>query len=196
MTCCPIIHQNVALLADTENGRPWSGSIRELFAREAANPQKAIKFATSHSLTSLITAEWLTAVLGQKRPDSKVTAFQLGPPDEGTSSRRSIVWEPAHPEPPKFCFCTKEIDDVDLAAAMRSSGSARSPSTVLAVPANPSTEGAAETLDDSSPSAAQTVRPCPNCPLAKGLYKVMLQRHRYERRLIEESRRQEGWYGL
>lgn len=37
-----------------------------------------------------ITPQWLTQVMCRRYPDAEVTAFQLGAPDEGTSSRRRI----------------------------------------------------------------------------------------------------------
>lgn len=64
--------------------------IRERFEEEA-RAARVPRLATDLPHTyEAITAEWLTAVLCAAHPGAHVTAFRLGPRDEGTSSRRRI----------------------------------------------------------------------------------------------------------
>lgn len=56
-----------------------------------------------------ITPQWLSAVLAHKSPGAAVVSHTLGPPDEGTSSRRiiSLVWSYAggKADLPRRIFC-------------------------------------------------------------------------------------------
>ncbi|MSP43029.1 MAG: hypothetical protein EXR08_06645 [Alphaproteobacteria bacterium] len=56
-----------------------------------------------------ITPQWLSAVLAHKSPGAAVVSHTLGPPDEGTSSRRiiSLVWNDAGQKAglPRRIFC-------------------------------------------------------------------------------------------
>ena len=64
--------------------------IARAFAEEQANPSVAKTRADIPQTYELISDEWLTNVLCRDVPGAKVVDHKLGPPDEGTNSRRRI----------------------------------------------------------------------------------------------------------
>ena len=67
--------------------------IKAAFEREErarAEPRTALDLPFTYEA---ITPRWLTAVLGGDRSGAAVVSHRLGPPDNGTSSRRRIYLE-------------------------------------------------------------------------------------------------------
>ena len=64
--------------------------IAQAFAEEQANPSVAKTRADIPQTYELISDAWLSDVLCRDAPGAKVVDHQLGPPDEGTNSRRRI----------------------------------------------------------------------------------------------------------
>jgi hypothetical protein len=55
--------------------------IKEIFAQEQKNPAKAEKLEDIPQTYELITAKWLTAILGRNTQGAEVLSFELGPVD-------------------------------------------------------------------------------------------------------------------
>lgn len=67
--------------------------ITRLYEEDRASGRKATHAEDIPITYESITPEWLTAVLCAKEPGARVTAYRLGPADNGTSGRRRIYVE-------------------------------------------------------------------------------------------------------
>src|SRR5262245_26032110 len=67
--------------------------IRSRFLAEERAYRKPVRASDLPHRYEDIGPEWLTAVLCARHPDAHVVACRLGPPDDGTSSRRRIEAE-------------------------------------------------------------------------------------------------------
>lgn len=69
---------------------PEIEKITRLYEADRASGQKAVQAEDIPITYESITPEWLTAVLCKDHPGARVTAYRLGPADDGTSGRRRI----------------------------------------------------------------------------------------------------------
>jgi hypothetical protein len=67
--------------------------IRSRFEEEARARKKPRAASDLPHVYEDVNPEWLTAILCARHPDAHVTACRIGPPDDGTSSRRRIEIE-------------------------------------------------------------------------------------------------------
>ncbi|MET0545711.1 MAG: aminoglycoside phosphotransferase family protein [Caulobacterales bacterium] len=64
--------------------------VKRAYDADQANPKKAVKLGDVPTRYELITPEWLSAILCKDARDAKVTGFELGPKNDGSSNRRRI----------------------------------------------------------------------------------------------------------
>lgn len=83
-------------------------------AEQASHPGKVTRADELPLAFEDITSEWLTAVLASQVPFAAVASFELGPPDNGSSSRRKITveWNPAGRDAnlPERLFCKSTFE--------------------------------------------------------------------------------------
>ncbi|MDT9601084.1 phosphotransferase [Sphingosinicella rhizophila] len=83
-------HRPVISLGDRLMENPSLDAIRQAFAHEQLDRPLARKASDIPVSYEAITPDWLTAVICHGQSGAKVTSFDLGEPDSGSSNRRRI----------------------------------------------------------------------------------------------------------